>query len=110
MFVFVHHCVIVLHGTILSYVVEEVIFETYTRFDHHSVSDPAINTNPFADIHHLITGVYPYCHAVIVELVIQANDLLAFGSSGILFIHAEIKFPEILASDHAVAGNDPLSI
>ena len=75
---------------ILSYVVPPVISvpATYTRFDHPSVSDAAIKTNPLFGTHDFEIATYPYCHEYIVLFAIPVKNLLAFGSVGIPFIHA----------------------
>lgn len=79
-----------------------------TQFDHHSVSVPAIRTNQLFANHHFVIGVYEYCPAV--HQAIPEKTLLAFGSVGILFIPAEIRFHEIRDKDHAAVGNCHLSI
>jgi hypothetical protein len=82
------------------------MLQVYIRLDHHSVSDPAINTNPLFDIPHFIIDTYPYCPLEISPPPIPLNDLFVFGSSGTLDIPAEIKFPEIRVNDHAAVGKD----
>lgn len=110
-FVLFHACVIVLHGVISSNSVVLVIpLFINTQFDHPSVSDPAMITKPFAAIHHFVMGVYPYCPHAIVVPAIPANDLLVFGSAGILDNPAPRSWVEIPLNPHAVVGKPPLSI
>ena len=78
--------------------------------DHHSVSVAAIRTNPLAVIHHFVIGEYPNCPPPIVMFEIHTNDLLVFGSSGILAIHALVSSLVIPLNHVGVVGKLPLSI
>jgi hypothetical protein len=59
-----------------------------TRFDHHSTSVFAINTNHHLGVPFLIVTRYQYCHLLIFTSHNQLNADQSNGSFGTEFIHA----------------------
>ena len=102
----------VLHGVSEEASVVDEIFGTVhptTRLDHHSVSVPAIKTNPLFAIPHFVIGVYPYCPSVIGVPATKNPEklLLEFGSVGTLDMPAEINLSLMPLKAHAVSGKLP---